>query len=36
VAASVLKHSVEGDANLVTVSEVETVMHGDSSGKLSR
>jgi 2-dehydro-3-deoxygluconokinase len=36
VAASVLKHSVEGDANLVTVAEVETVMHGDSSGKLSR
>lgn len=36
VAASVLKHSVEGDANLVTVAEVETVMRGDSSGKLSR
>jgi 2-dehydro-3-deoxygluconokinase len=36
VAASALKHSVEGDANLVTASEVEPVMQGDSSGKLMR
>jgi 2-dehydro-3-deoxygluconokinase len=36
VASSVLKHSVEGDANLVSVEEIETVMKGDSSGKLLR
>ncbi len=36
VAASALKHTIEGDANLVTVAEVEPVMHGDSSGRLSR
>jgi 2-dehydro-3-deoxygluconokinase len=36
VAASVLKHSIEGDANLITIEEVETVVKGDSSGKLSR
>ncbi len=36
LAASVLKHSVEGDANLVSVKEVELVMGGDTSGKLSR
>jgi 2-dehydro-3-deoxygluconokinase len=36
VAASALKHTVEGDANLVTVAEVEPVMEGDSSGRLKR
>lgn len=36
VAASALKHTIEGDANLVTVAEVEPVMNGDSSGRLSR
>lgn len=36
LAASVLKHSIEGDANLVSVKEVELVMGGDTSGKLSR
>lgn len=36
VAASALKHSVEGDANLVRAEEVEPVMQGDSSGKLVR
>lgn len=36
VAASALKHSVEGDANLVTVEEIEPVMQGDSSGRLVR
>lgn len=36
VAASALKHTIEGDANLVTVAEVEPVMHGDSSGRLKR
>lgn len=36
VAASALKHTIEGDANLATVQEIETVMRGDTSGKLSR
>ena len=36
VAASVLKHSIEGDANLATVAEVETLLSGDTSGKLVR
>lgn len=36
VAASALKHSIEGDFNQATVEEIETVMNGDSSGKLSR
>lgn len=36
VAASALKHTIEGDINLATVSEVELVMKGDVSGKLRR
>jgi 2-dehydro-3-deoxygluconokinase len=36
VAASALKHSVEGDANLISADEVEPVMQGDSSGRLVR
>lgn len=36
VAASALKHSIEGDANLLTAEEIEPVMKGDSSGKLVR
>lgn len=36
VAASALKHTIEGDANLVTPEEVEPVMNGDSSGRLVR
>jgi 2-dehydro-3-deoxygluconokinase len=36
VAASALKHTIEGDFNLVTVSEVETVLAGDTSGRLKR
>lgn len=36
VAASALKHSIEGDFNLVSAAEIETVMKGDVSGKLSR
>lgn len=36
VAASCLKHTIYGDANLVTVSEVEKLMEGDSSGRVSR
>ena len=36
VAASCLKHTIIGDANLVTVSEVEQLMGGDASGRVSR
>ena len=36
VAASCLKHTIYGDANLVTVKEVETLMGGDASGRVSR
>ena len=36
VAASCLKHKIYGDANLVTVSEVEKLMSGDASGRVSR
>jgi 2-dehydro-3-deoxygluconokinase len=36
VAASCLKHTVYGDFNLVTVSEVETLMKGDGSGRVIR
>ncbi len=36
LAASVLKHSIEGDANLATVAEVEAVMKGEVTGKLAR
>jgi 2-dehydro-3-deoxygluconokinase len=36
VAASCLKHSVFGDSNLVTVSEVEKLVAGDVSGRVSR
>ena len=36
VAASCLKHTVYGDFNLVTVSEVETLMKGDGSGRVVR
>ncbi|GAB3341086.1 sugar kinase [Larkinella ripae] len=35
-AASALKHTVEGDANLVSVSEVEALVGGDKSGRLRR
>ncbi len=35
-AASCLKHTVYGDFNLVTVSEVENLMKGDGSGRVSR
>lgn len=35
-AASALKHTIEGDFNLVTAAEVEQVMRGDVSGKLLR
>lgn len=36
VAASCLKHTIYGDANLVTVDEVEKLMEGDGSGRVSR
>ena len=36
VAASCLKHTICGDANLVTVDEVEKLMAGDGSGRVSR
>lgn len=36
VAASALKHTIFGDYNLVTVNEVETLMKGDGSGRVSR
>ncbi len=36
VAASALKHSVEGDYNRVTVSEVEKLSGGDGSGRVQR
>ncbi|MDR2511888.1 MAG: PfkB family carbohydrate kinase, partial [Bacteroidales bacterium] len=36
VAASCLKHTIYGDFNLVTVSEVEQLMKGDGSGRVVR
>lgn len=36
VAASCLKHTVYGDFNQVTVEEVEKLMAGDASGRVSR
>ncbi len=36
VAASALKHSVEGDFNRVTVSEIEKLAGGDGSGRVQR
>jgi 2-dehydro-3-deoxygluconokinase len=36
VAASCLKHTVKGDFNRVTVDEVEKLMTGDGSGRVSR
>jgi 2-dehydro-3-deoxygluconokinase len=36
VAASALKHTIYGDFNLVTVAEVEQLMQGDGSGRVSR
>ena len=31
-----LKHTIYGDFNLVTVAEVENLMKGDGSGRVSR
>ena len=36
VAASCLKHTIKGDFNLVTVAEVEKLLRGDTSGRISR
>ena len=36
VAASCLKHSIEGDYNMVTVSEVEALANGNASGRVQR
>lgn len=35
-AASCLKHTINGDFNLVSVKEVENLMNGDSSGRVQR
>jgi 2-dehydro-3-deoxygluconokinase len=35
-AACALKHSIEGDVNLVTVEEVEALVKGENVGKLLR
>jgi 2-dehydro-3-deoxygluconokinase len=35
-AASCLKHSIEGDANHVTVDEIKTLMAGEGSGRVRR
>jgi len=36
IAACALKHSIPGDVNLVTVSEVEALQSGENVGKLLR
>ena len=36
VAASALKHSIEGDYNMMTVAEVEKLAGGDGSGRIQR
>ncbi len=36
VAASALKHTIEGDFNLVSVDDVLKLANGDGSGRVSR
>ena len=36
VAASCLKHSIEGDYNMVSVKEVDTLSNGNASGRVQR
>ena len=36
VAASCLKHTIEGDTNHVSVEEVRALMGGDGSGRVQR
>ncbi len=35
-AAAALKHTIQGDFNLVSVAEVESLMHGNTGGRVSR
>jgi len=35
-AASCIKHTIFGDYNQITVAEVEDLMKGDASGRVSR
>ncbi len=35
-AASAIKHTIEGDQNLVLISEIEALMEGETSGRLRR
>jgi 2-dehydro-3-deoxygluconokinase len=35
-AAACLKHSIPGDFNAVSVNDVEALMAGDASGRVSR
>ena len=35
-AASALKHTIEGDFNMVTVDEVKSLMGGNASGRVQR
>lgn len=36
VAGSCLKHSIEGDYNMVSIAEVETLANGNASGRVQR
>ena len=36
VASAVLKHSIEGDFNKVTLNEVESLVNGNHSGRVQR
>ncbi|MBS3978110.1 MAG: sugar kinase [Syntrophomonadaceae bacterium] len=36
VAASALKHTIEGDFNIVSIEEIETLAGGDASGRVQR
>ena len=36
VAASCLKHTIEGDFNMVSVAEVEKLASGNASGRIQR
>ena len=36
VAACCLKHTISGDYNLITLDEIEKLISGDFSGKVSR
>jgi 2-dehydro-3-deoxygluconokinase len=36
VAASALKHTIEGDALISTIAEVEAIRQGETSGRIKR